>query len=92
MAHHLQHRAADAQSIHGPDAEQHKTHVTDGTAGDPTLDIVLSEGVQGAVNNIDDAEDHQRRSQGEMGVRQHLDVETQQGVAAHLQQHARQQH
>ena len=27
-----------------------------------------------------------------MGIRQHLHVETQQGIAAHLQQHTRQQH
>ena len=92
MTDHLQHGSTDPQSIHSPDAEQHEAHVTDGTAGDPTLDVVLGEGVQGAINDVDDAEDHQGRGQGEMGVRQHLHVETQQGIAAHLQQHSRQQH
>ena len=92
MAHHLQHRSADPQSIHRSDAEQHKTHVTDRTAGDPSFDVVLGKGVEGAVDDIDDAEDDQCRRQGEMGIRQHLHVETQQRITAHLQQHTRQQH
>ena len=92
MADHLQHGAAHAQGIDGADAQQHEAHVAHGAAGDPALHVVLGKGVERAVHDVHDAQHHQGRSQGEVGLRQHLHVEAQQGIAAHLQQHARQQH
>ena len=92
MAHHLQHGAADAEGVDGTNAQKHESHVAYGAAGDPSLDVVLSKGIQGAIDDIDDPEDDERWRQGQMRVRKHLNIESQQGVAAHLEQDAGEEH
>ena len=92
MADHLQHRATDAQGIDGTDPQEHKTHVTHRAAGNTSFDVVLGKGVQSAIDDVHDPEDHQCGCQLEVGLRKHLDVEAQKGIAAHLQQNAGQQH
>ena len=92
MANHLEHGAADTQGINGPNAHEHKAHVAHGAAGDPSFDVVLGEGVERPVDDVDDSQHDQGRRQDEMDLREHLHVEAQQGIAAHLQQHPSQQH
>ena len=92
MADHLQHGATDTQGIHSSDAEQHKSHVTDRAAGDPAFDVVLGKGVQSAVNDVDDPEDHQGGARVRWASGSISHVEAQQGIAAHLQQHPGEQH
>ena len=92
MAHHLKHGSADSQRINGTDPHQHKAHVAHGTASDPAFDVVLGEGIEGAVNDVHDSKNHQGRRQGGVRFGKHLHVEAQQCVAAHLQEHSGQQH
>ena len=61
-------------------------------AGDSSFDVVLGEGVQRSIDDVDNAKDHQGWRQLKVGIREHLNVETQQGITAHLQQHSCQQH
>ena len=92
MADHLQHGAAQAQIIDGCNPQQNKAHVTHGAAGDASLDVVLGERVEGPIDHIDDAKHHQGWGELQVNLRQHLHVEAQQGVTAHLEQHPGQQH
>ena len=92
MAHHLEHGPTDAEGINGSDANENKTHMADGTAGDPAFDVVLGKRIQRAVDDVHDAENHQRGRQGQMGIRQHLNIEAKQGIAPHFQKDTCQQH
>ena len=92
MADHLQHGATDAEGIDRPDAKQHEAHVAHRAAGDSPFDVVLGKGIEGPVDDVDDPQHHQSWGQLQVDLRQHLHVEAQQGIAAHLQQHPRKQH
>ena len=92
MAHHLEHGSADSQGINSTNSHQDKAHVAHGTAGNPAFDIVLCEGIQGAVDNVDNPQDHEGRCQGGVSCRQHLHIEAEKRVAAHFQEHPGQQH
>ena len=92
MAHHLEHGAADSERVDGPDPQQHEAHVAHRAAGDPPFHVVLGEGIEGAIDDVHDAQHDQGRREHEVGLRQHLHVEAQQGITAHLEQHPRQQH
>ena len=92
MADHLQHRAAGAEGTETADADQHEPHVTDGAVSDLSLQVPLGEGGQRRIDDVDHPEHDQQWCELGVSGRQQLAVEAQQGVAAHLQQDAGQQH
>ena len=92
VADHLQHGATGAQGAEAADADQHEAHVADRAVGDLAFEVALGEGGEGGVDDVHDPQHHQQRRELGVGFGQDLDVEAQQGIAAHLQQDARQQH
>ena len=77
MADHLQHGATHAEAVDRTDAQQHKAHVADRAAGDPAFDVVLGEGVEGAIDDVHDAQHDQCGCQLQVRLREHLNVEAQ---------------
>ena len=92
MTHHLQHGAAGAQGAETTNANQHKAHVANRAVGDLALEIALGKGGEGRIDDVHHAQHHQQGGEMGVGLRQQLHIEPQQGVAAHLQQDACQQH
>ena len=92
VADHLQHGAAGAEGTEAAHTNQHKAHVADGAVGDLALEVALGKGGERGVDDVHHPEHDQKRCELGVGGRKQLAVEPQQGVAAHLQQDARQQH
>ena len=84
MTHHLQHRSTDAKRINCANSNQNKAHVAHGAAGNAPFHVVLGKRVECAVNDVHDPQNHQGRRKGLVRFGQHLNVETQQRVAAHF--------
>ena len=92
MTHHLEHCSTDPERINGTNSNQNKAHMTDGTAGNAPFHVVLGKRIECAINDVDDAQDHQGRRQGLVRFGQHLNVETEKRIATHFQQYTSQQH
>ena len=92
VADHLQHGATGGQGREAADADQHKAHVADGAVGDLAFEVALRKRGERRINDVHHPQHHQQRRELHMGVGEHRRVEAEQGVAAHLQQDAGQQH
>ena len=92
VAEHLERRAGQPHLAHRRDTQQHVPHVAHAGIGDETLQVLLPQGEDGAVDNA------HRRQRGQPhrvvlgGVRQDAHQDTQHSIAAHLQQHPGQDH
>ena len=92
VADHLQHGATGAQGTEAAHADQHEAHVADRAVGDLSLEVALGEGGEGGVNDVHHPQHDQQWGELRVGRWQQFTVEAQQGIAAHLQQDAGQQH
>ena len=96
---HLKHRP-----VHGPrpilfargrphgDAQNDVPHVTDRAVGYQLLEIGLGHGREGAIHDVDDAEQTDPIGEIFCGPRANRISDAQDAVAAHLEQHAGQNH
>ena len=61
MVEHLQNGSVHPLSCHGRKPQHDKTHMGNGGVGDEFLDIRLSHGTKGTINNIDQPEPGYKR-------------------------------
>ena len=92
MVEHLVDRAHDAGGREGRDAEHHEAEVRHRRVGDQLLQVGLHQRDEGAVDDADHREDAHERREAHRRVREERDGEPEEAVAAHLQQHAGQDH
>ena len=88
---HLVHRAVDADLGEAEDAEHNEAQVADRGVGDQLLHVRLHHGDQCAGDDADERQDDDPGRVAPRLVGEEAEIEAQQTVGSHLQQHAGQQ-
>ena len=92
VAHHLHHRALDADQVEAHEPEHHVAQVADRRVGDDLLDVGLHEREAGAVQDADDRERAEDGREHPGRIREQRERELHEAVRPHLQQDAGEDH
>ena len=90
MAQHHHHRAFDTRLVEGEQADRHDRHVRDRGIGDQLLHVRLNQRDEAGIDDRDHREAPDQPGELRRRFREHRQRETDEAIAAHLQQHARQ--
>ncbi len=85
---HLQDGPVHGLLLEDEDAQRHEAHVADGAVGDQLLEVGLDDGDDGAVDDGDEREHDDERRERLRGIGEERQRETQEAVAAELEQDA----